>query len=209
MQFRQSIPLFLLVCSILPKLHSQAPESLQDLILTLTISEGTGIFASEGGYGFIPSKTSNQYAIVPLSDTVDYSHGVYNYAKTGEGSAFFVAADSEVGVLGSTNLSFTDSTSGTFTIQNEFGSQSGTFSIEYRLAPQSIERIDISRLTVQSDENGDLKLKIKVRKSDGLETFTDLETTVDTDSQGNIEWTYTPEVDRAFFQVTVNESVAE
>lgn len=111
--------------------NAQSPNAINGKPVQCTVTTGTTPFASSGLFRFIPSSVDNGFGVVPLSGSVTSSSGTFSYFKTGENTATLDFNDSHAGV-GSTALSFSTETTGTFvTTSASFpgSSQSGTFVI--------------------------------------------------------------------------------
>ncbi len=104
-----------------------APSSISGKTFELTISSGSG-FASSGTWTVVVSNTENQYAATFDTANPATSAGLYTYSASGNKStvSFY---DSGWG-RGHLYLTFTSSTSGTYTADAEASSsanQSGSF----------------------------------------------------------------------------------
>lgn len=127
----------LAAAAMAPLLSAQdnAPASLAGKSAVVVISNGSGDFASVGGYRISFSPTSPSYAVVPLSKTVSASGGAYSYDKTAPTTGRLTLTDTASGAVVTETLSFTSCTSAVYSIAAPAGSQSGTFVMEDVTAP--------------------------------------------------------------------------
>lgn len=108
--------------------QDNAPGSVAGRSAVVVISNGTGPFASIGGYrvSFSPAT----YSVSPLAPTVAPTAGVYSYSKTGANTAQLLINDSTIGIGVAQNLVFSSSTTASFSIAAIGGTQTGTFVLE-------------------------------------------------------------------------------
>ena len=105
-----------------------APSSISGKTFEFTISSGSGVFPSSGTWTVVISNTVNQYVVT--GDTVNTvnSAGLFTYSANGnKGTVYFF--DSAPG-KGHLYLTFTSSTSGTYTadaVNSSSANQSGSF----------------------------------------------------------------------------------
>jgi len=105
-----------------------APSSISGKTVEFTISSGSGVFASSGTWAEVISNTENQY--VDTGDTVNTvnSVGLFRYSANGnKGTVYFF--DSAAG-NGHLYLTYTSSTSGTYTadaVNSSSANQLGSF----------------------------------------------------------------------------------
>jgi hypothetical protein len=105
-----------------------APDSIAGKTITSSITSGSPPFASSGTARMVVASSGNTYLIVPVSGNIRPASGTYSYTKTGANTATVILSDpllgSQVG-----ELTFINSTGGTF-ITRGFGTfQTGNFSI--------------------------------------------------------------------------------
>jgi hypothetical protein len=114
-----------------PALSVLAPASISGKTLKVTISSGSGGFATTGTADFVISNTTNQYTLNGDGVNVANSAGTFSYSSSGNKGTLAVN-DSAFG-NGNHYLTFTSTTSGTFTSnmdQNPFASQTGSFVVQ-------------------------------------------------------------------------------
>jgi hypothetical protein len=105
-----------------------APASISGKTLKVTISSGSGGFATTGTADFVISNTTNQYTLNGDGVNVANSAGTFSYSSSGNKGT--LAVDDSAFGNGNYYLTFTSTTSGTFTAymeQNPSASQTGLF----------------------------------------------------------------------------------
>jgi outer membrane lipoprotein-sorting protein len=105
-----------------------APASISGKTLKVTISSGSGGFATTGTADFVISNTTNQYTLNGDEVNVANSAGTFSYSSSGNKGT--LAVDDSAFGNGNYYLTFTSTTSGTFTAymeQNPSASQTGLF----------------------------------------------------------------------------------
>jgi outer membrane lipoprotein-sorting protein len=105
-----------------------APASISGKTLKVTISSRSGGFATTGTADFVISNTTNQYTLNGDEVNVANSAGTFSYSSSGNKGT--LAVDDSAFGNGNYYLTFTSTTSGTFTAymeQNPSASQTGLF----------------------------------------------------------------------------------
>ncbi|MCG6202854.1 hypothetical protein [Psychromonas antarctica] len=105
-----------------------APTSISGKTIKVTISSGSGGFASTGTADVVVSNTTNQYTINGDGVNVVNSAGTFSYSSSGNKGT--IAIDDSAFGKGNYNLTYTSTTSGTFTADIEkypSATQSGSF----------------------------------------------------------------------------------
>ena len=116
-----------------------APSSIGGDSCVLTVTSGTGVFASSG-IALDVFGTNNTYQITAISGDVASSQGTYSYAPSGANTANIVMQDSGIGAV-TCQLTFQTAAIGTFSAANGYGSQQGSFyllGVGHGQAPVSI-----------------------------------------------------------------------
>jgi pimeloyl-ACP methyl ester carboxylesterase len=109
----------------------EAPTSISGKTIKATITSGSGGFATTGTSDLVTSNTTNQYTINGDMVNVANSAGTFSYSSSGNKG--IVAFDDSALGKGNINLTFTSTTSGTFTgdlAQNSSANQTGTFIVQ-------------------------------------------------------------------------------
>ncbi len=176
------------------------PPSLNNLVLNMNITSGSGIFADAGESMFIPEKSGNRYWIVAMDEGIENSAGTFTYDVDGE-TASVQISDSELGMVAITDLTFHDDLSGTFSIANDLGTQAGTFTIDYRLASTNVEYVDLGGLLLKADADGKLNLELNVRTSGDLAHWTEAEGDFQVLTKSKVSWSFLPSETREFFRI--------
>ena len=104
-----------------------APDSLTNLLVSLTIANGAAPFSDHGRYWLFASVVSTNYLALGGAGA-PLSHGAYAYTKTGANAGTLDLADSESGTGSSMRVLFASPTNGVFGLTNGSGFQNGTFS---------------------------------------------------------------------------------
>ena len=105
-----------------------APASISGSTFKITVSSGSGGFASTGTADIVFSDTTNQYVL--HGDTVNTADSAGTFSYSSSSNKGTIAVDDSAYGKGSWNLTFTSGTSGTFTAdmeQNPSASQTGSF----------------------------------------------------------------------------------
>ena len=108
-----------------------APTSISGKTVKVTVSSGSGGFASTGTLDMVFSGTTNQYIINGDTVNVADSAGTFSYSSSGNKGT--IAVDDSGFGKGNFNLTFTTTTSGTYTAdmeQNPSASQTGSFEVQ-------------------------------------------------------------------------------
>lgn len=124
--------------------EAQAPQTLSGRTIELTVTSGTGPFASSGKFRFLPSATDDQYAIVPVYGNIVASTGTYQYRKTGTTTAELQIWDSVVRGTITGTCSFSTGSSGSFTLSLGAFKQTGTFRLYAGASPSSIAGFQVT-----------------------------------------------------------------
>ena len=105
-----------------------APSSISGKTFQFTIASGSGVYPSTGTWTVVISDTNNQYVVTGDTVNTDNSAGLFTYKANGDkGRVYFY--DSAPG-KGHLYLTFTSSTSGTYTadaVHSSYSHQSGSF----------------------------------------------------------------------------------
>ncbi len=108
-----------------------APASISGKTVKITVSSGSGGFSSTGTAEMVFSNTTNQYVINGDTANIADSAGTFLYSSSSNIGTIAVE-DSAFG-KGNFNLTFTSTTSGTYTAdmeQNPSASQTGSFEVQ-------------------------------------------------------------------------------
>ena len=108
-----------------------APTSISGTTVKVTVLSGSGGFASTGTADIVFSNTINQYVI--NGDTVNIADSAGTFSYSSSGNKGTIAVDDSGYGKGNWNLTFTSTTSGTYTAdmeQNPSASQTGTFEVQ-------------------------------------------------------------------------------
>ena len=108
-----------------------APASISGKTIKITVSSGSGGFATTGTADFVTSNTTNQYTINGDGINVANAAGTFSYSSSGNKGT--VAFDDSAFGKGNFNLTFTSTTSGTYTAdieQNSSANQTGSFIVQ-------------------------------------------------------------------------------
>lgn len=119
----------LLLSTICGQAQTLAPASLTGTRSIVSITSGSGFFASLGVSRLTMATTGNSFTLTALTNTVSPSTGNYVYTRTGATTAQITATDS-TGVTIIYSLTFTTTTSANFAISNSLGQQRGIIVIE-------------------------------------------------------------------------------
>jgi hypothetical protein len=114
-----------------PALSVLAPASISGKTLKVTISSGSGGFATTGTGDIVFSGTTNQYVL--RGDTVNTADSAGTFSYSSSSNIGTIAVDDSGYGKGSWNLTFTSITSGTYTAymeQNPSASQTGSFVVQ-------------------------------------------------------------------------------
>jgi hypothetical protein len=115
--------------------RAQAPATLSGKTFGQSITDGTGPFASEGYFLFLPSTSGNAYQVVGIANVVD-SSGTYSYVGAGSAGSL-ILTDSVVGAIEG-SLTFSSASSGLFSLSKASYYQNGQFEVLSGQVPTSI-----------------------------------------------------------------------
>lgn len=102
-----------------------SPTNLIGTVLTLSITNGTGPFASSGTYQIFTTATGSNYLV--LGDAGGgFGSGGYVYTQTGANTGTITFTDSKAGVV-SLQVVFNSAGAGTFSLTDSSGVQEGAF----------------------------------------------------------------------------------
>lgn len=124
--------------------HAQngfAPEDIRGFEIISIVTSGSGIFVKSAVSRLVISETGNRIQSFPIAGDITGGTGTYTYRKTGPNAAELTTFDDVTGpVFGAFTifLVFTNSTSGLWSLSNQFGSQTGTFEAIIQVAPEPI-----------------------------------------------------------------------
>jgi hypothetical protein len=102
-----------------------APTNLTDTVLTLTITNGSGPFASSGSYQLFTTATGSNYFVLGSAGG-GFSSGAYVYTETGTNTGLITFTDPHAGVV-TLRVVFNSVGGGAFTLSSSGGSQTGNF----------------------------------------------------------------------------------
>ena len=108
-----------------------APSSISGKSVKITVSSGSGGFASTGTAEMVFSNTTNQYII--NGDTVNVADSAGTFLYSSSSNKGTIAVDDSGFGKGNFNLTFTSTISGTYTAdmeQNPSASQKGSFEVQ-------------------------------------------------------------------------------
>jgi hypothetical protein len=108
-----------------------APTFISGKTIKSTITSGSGGFATTGTSDFVTSNTKNQYTI--NGDVVNVANSAGTFSYSSSGNQGIIAFDDPGFGKGNYNLTFTSTTSGTYTAdvaQNSSANQTGTFIVQ-------------------------------------------------------------------------------
>jgi hypothetical protein len=114
-----------------PASNVTAPTSISGKTVKITVSSGSGGFASTGTGDIVFSGTTNQYVL--RGDTVNTADSAGTFSYSSSSNIGTIAVDDSGYGKGSWNLTFTSITSGTYTAnmeQNPSASQTGSFVVQ-------------------------------------------------------------------------------
>ena len=155
---------------------SQSPETLENTILRLAISGGTGIFSTSGDIIFLPDTETETYQIATFSFEATPAGGTFSYSKTGPNTATLTLNDFSVGA-GNTitqELEFADAESGSYELTHASGTQSGTFQLSYILRPSEVGQVTADCVFLQPNTDGTLDLNFSLHESENLTNWVEL-----------------------------------
>lgn len=104
-----------------------APALISDKRFIMTITNGSGTFATNGFFQLALNQGTNSYQIIPLAGTTASRAGTYTYATLSSSRASMFLGQDEESVY--TELIFSSPVTGNYFSTNSTGDQSGTFSL--------------------------------------------------------------------------------
>jgi hypothetical protein len=150
-----------------------APTGLGNSLLTFTITNSTGAFASNGIYELFTSPLGTNYNILGGAGA-DFSAGSYLYVQTGPNTGEAILTDSHAGVL-SLQLEVGASGVGAFTLSNSTGLQQGVVTVAPAYADLSQPDLFLPGVTnsqFQAYLSGSLGVNYAIDASTDLRTWT-------------------------------------
>ncbi len=102
-----------------------SPASLTGTVLTLTISNGTGPFASGGTYEILTGPAGSNYTVLGNAGA-GFGSGGFVYTQTGTNTGTITFTDAKAGVV-SLELAYNSAGAGTFSLTGSSGMQTGAF----------------------------------------------------------------------------------
>jgi hypothetical protein len=183
-----------------------APSSGTGIAVKINITSGTGYLALSGEAILFTDPESDEFILLG-DDSIDDAKGLYNWSKSGVNTANLTLDDLNSGFTVFYEVTFSDQDTGSFYASvPEVGTQTGTFVFYHIIKPSEVSTtLGLSQPVVRV-ENENIEVKLQMKSSTTLSTWSNQSGTVDDNGDGEIIFSSPVPSGNKFYMIEILET---